>query len=132
MNTEEIQKTISTAVAAGGGVVSVPAGRFVTGPFKLASGINLHLAKDAVILIDENWEKYPVAGGRYQDCISVQGGHDIEISGEGTIDGQGDPWWTDFRANKMTAAAIPDSDDNCNHVSIHGVTIMNSPMFHLA
>ena len=40
MNTAAIQKTIGTASAAGGGTVLVPAGKFLTGPFTLASSIN--------------------------------------------------------------------------------------------
>ena len=132
MNTGAIQEAIRAAVAAGGGVVNVPAGKFLTGPFKLASGINLHLAKDAVILIDDNLEKYPVTGGRYQDCISVQGGHDIAITGEGTIDGQGDAWWKAFRASgQMTHRPYMVRLQDCARVLVEGVTLRNSPMFHL-
>jgi polygalacturonase len=100
LNTAAIQKTIDTASAAGGGTVLVPAGKFLTGPFTLASSINLHLAKDAFILISDKLTNYPASRGRYQDSISVSGAHNLEISGEGTIDGQGNAWWTAFRASK--------------------------------
>ena len=42
MNTIAIQKTIDTASKDGGGIVLIPEGRFLTGPFTLASRINLH------------------------------------------------------------------------------------------
>ena len=72
MNTAAIQKTIDAASAAGGGMVLVPAGKFLTQPFTLASSINLHLAKDAFILISDELTNYPVAMARYQDGITRQ------------------------------------------------------------
>ena len=132
MNTAAIQKTIDTASAAGGGTVLVPAGKFLTGPFTLASSINLHLARDAFILISDELTNYPATRGRYQDSISASGAHDLEISGEGTIDGQGNAWWTAFRADKsMTHRPYMIKLSNCTRVRVHGVTLSNSPMFHL-
>ena len=132
MNTTAIQKTIDAASAAGGGMVLVPAGKFLTKPFTLASSINLHLAKDAVILISDDITSYPVTLARYQDSITASGAHDIEISGEGTIDGQGNAWWIAFRSNKsMTHRPFLIKLTNCTRVFVHGVTLSNSPMFHL-
>ena len=132
MNTAAIQKTIAAASAAGGGMVLIPAGKFLTGPFTLASSINLHLAKDASILISDDLTNYPSAKGRYQDSITANGAHDLEISGEGTIDGQGHAWWAAFRANSsMTHRPYMIKFSNCTRVLVHGVTLSNSPMFHL-
>jgi polygalacturonase len=132
MNTAAIQKTIDAASAAGGGMVLVPAGKFLIGPFTLTSSINLHLAKDAVVLISDDMRNYPFANRRYQDTITASGAHDLEISGEGTIDGQGNAWWTAFRADKsMTHRPFMIKLSNCTRVYVHGVTLCNSPMFHL-
>jgi polygalacturonase len=132
LNTAAIQKTIDAASAAGGGTVLVPAGKFLTKPFTLASSINLHLAKDAFILISDELTNYLAIRGRYPDSISASGAHDLEISGEGTIDGQGNAWWTAFRASRSMAPR-PNliKLSNCTRVRIHGVTLSNSPMFHL-
>ena len=131
MNTSAIQKTIDTA-SAGGGTVLIPAGKFLTGPFTLASSINLHLVKNATILISDDLANYPSAKGRYQDSITAGGAQDLEISGEGTIDGQGNAWWTAFRADKsMTHRPYMIKLSNCTRVRVHGVTLGNSPMFHL-
>ena len=109
MNTAAIQKTIDAAASAGGGVVWIPEGKFLTGPFTLASGINLHLARGAAILISDDLTNYPVVRNRYVDAITAADAHDLEISGEGTIDGQGEAWWTAFRANSsMTHRPVPD------------------------
>ncbi|MGD1018399.1 MAG: glycoside hydrolase family 28 protein [Verrucomicrobiia bacterium] len=132
LNTAAIQKTIDAASAAGGGVVLVPEGKFLTGPFTLASQINLQLAKGATILISDDMKNYPSADERYQDCISVVGAHDVEISGDGTIDGQGKVWWEAFRADKsMTHRPFMVKISKCTRVYVHGITLCNSPMFHL-
>jgi polygalacturonase len=132
MNTAALQKTIDATSAAGGGTVLVPAGKFLTKPFTLASSINLHLAGDAVILISDEITNYPVANKRYQDSITASGAHDLEISGEGTIDGQGKAWWTAFRGSRyMTHRPYLIKLSNCTRVHVHGVTLSNSPMFHL-
>ena len=132
INTAAIQKTIDVASKAGGGIVLIPEGRFLTGPFLLTSRINLHLDKGAMILISDDMAKYPVVKSRYQDCISVTDGQDIEISGEGTIDGQGKAWWAAFEADhNMTHRPYMIKLYNCKRVRVQGVTLSNSPMFHL-
>ncbi len=132
MNTAAIQKTVDAAAAAGGGTVLVPEGKFLTGPFALGSRINLHLAKGAVILISDDLTNYPVVRGRYQDSITADRAQDIEISGEGTIDGQGEAWWIAFRANRsMTHRPYMIRLSNCTRVRVSGVTLTRAPCFHL-
>jgi polygalacturonase len=132
MNTAAIQKTIDAAAKAGGGIVWIPEGKFLTDPFTLASGINLHLARGAVILISDDLTNYPVARNRYVDSITASDAHDLEISGEGAIDGQGQASWTAFRANpNMTHRPYMIKFSNCSRVRIQGVTLQNAPCFHL-
>lgn len=132
LNTEAIQKTINAASAAGGGMVLIPEGQFLTGPFTLASRINLHLASGGSILISDDRANYPMAGKRYQDCITAADAHDIEISGQGTIDGQGKAWWAAFEADhNMPHRPYMIKLSNCTRVRVQGVTLSNSPMFHL-
>ena len=132
LDTAAIQKTVDTAAAAGGGTILIPAGKFLTGPFTLASRINLHLAAHAVILIDNDLSRYPIVKKRYQDAITANGAHDLELSGEGTIDGQGEAWWQAFRADpKMTHRPYMIKFSDCTGLKVTGVTLCNSPMFHL-
>jgi polygalacturonase len=132
LDTAAIQKTIDACSAAGGGTVLVPAGNFLTMPFKLASYINLHLDRGAAILISDDITSYPIEKNRYVDSITASGAHDIEISGEGTIDGQGDAWWTAFRTNStMTHRPYLIKLTDCTRLRVTGVTLQNSPMFHL-
>jgi len=132
LDTTALQKTIDAAAQAGGGTVLVPTGNFLTGPFKLASNINLELAKDAVILISDDRTTYPVVNARYEDAITAEGAHDLKITGEGTIDGQGQAWWAAFRADPgMTHRPYLIKFTNCERVEVADVTLQNSPMFHL-
>jgi polygalacturonase len=137
LNTAAIQKTIDACSTNGGGTVLVPAGTFLFGPITLASSINLHLDKGATLLMSDDMPAYPVKTKRYQDCITASDAHDIEISGQGVIDGQGQAWWTAFmadsKADKQTMAHRPYMTrlSNCTRVRVTGVTLQNSPMFHL-
>jgi polygalacturonase len=133
LDTTAIQKTIAAASVAGGGTVLVPAGTFLTGPFTLASDINFHLASGAVILLDNDMSRYPIVNKRYQDAITVDGAKNLEITGKGTIDGQGEVWWDAFRANPtMTHRPYLIRLTYCTNLIVSGVTLCNSPMFHLA
>jgi polygalacturonase len=132
LDTSAIQKAIDAASVAGGGTVLVPAGRFLTDPFTLASRINLHLDRGAVILINDDMAHYPIVRHRYQDSITASDVHDVEISGDGVIDGQGAAWWAAFRANRgMTHRPYMIKISNCTRLLVTGVTLKNSPMFHL-
>jgi polygalacturonase len=132
LDTAAIQKAVNTAAAAGGGTVLVPPGNFLTDPFTLASGIDLHLAAGAVILIDNDLSRYPVSRKRYQDAITATDAHDLGISGPGAIDGQGAAWWRAFRKNpNMTHRPYLIKFLNCTNLQVTGVTLRNSPMFHL-
>jgi polygalacturonase len=132
LNTDAIQKTIAAASAAGGGTVLVPEGKFLTGPFKLASSIDLHLDRGATILISDDMKAYPQSKNRYQDSITADDAHDVAITGEGTIDGQGKAWWDAFEANKeMTHRPYMIKFSDCTRVLVKGVKLINSPMFHL-
>ncbi|HEU6448025.1 MAG TPA: glycoside hydrolase family 28 protein [Verrucomicrobiae bacterium] len=132
LDTAAIQKAIDTASAAGGGMVLIPEGKFVTMPFTLASDINFHLAAGAEILISDDMAHYPAEKNRYVDAITAKHAHDLEISGTGTINGQGEAWWKAFRENpKMTHRPYLIKISDCERVKVHDVTLCNSPMFHL-
>lgn len=100
LNTATINQTIRTCSERGGGVVSIPAGIWLTGPIEMQSNVNLHLKRDAVLLftkdfdqyklVESNWEGEPA--WRNQNPISGKDLNNIAITGEGIIDGNGDAW----------------------------------------
>jgi polygalacturonase len=107
-DTGAIEKAIAACSTAGGGTVELPAGKYLCVPFELASNLNLHLDEGATILFSTNVADFPVEDGAYRNCITLTGGHDIAITGSGTIDGQGRHFWKYFR-KKSTSATTRES-----------------------
>lgn len=99
-NTDAFARTIQACSAAGGGHVLVPPGTFFTGPIHLMSQVDLHLQKGATILFSRNFDDYPLVVTNFEgkqtiECTSPLSGdnlHDVAVTGEGIIDGQGDAW----------------------------------------
>jgi polygalacturonase len=127
-STAAIQSAIDAAGAAGGGMVEVPAGIFLSGPIRFASSVNLRVNGTLQML---PLDKYPGGTSGPANFISGAGLHDIAISGAGTIDGQGIPWWPYAR---IPGAKRPRmiSFSGCERVLIENLLLTNSPMFHIA
>lgn len=102
-NQKAINKAITLCNQKGGGSVIVPAGEFKTGAITLLSNVNLEIQKDAKLLFVFDKTLYPIVETRwegmgcmnYSPCIYANGGKNIAITGEGTIDGGGSnaTWW---------------------------------------
>ncbi|MBQ7679840.1 MAG: glycoside hydrolase family 28 protein [Butyrivibrio sp.] len=83
-----------------GGRVLVPNGIWRTGPVRLISGVELHLADNALILFSKSPEEYPLMVTDYEGIrriravspILAEDAEDIAITGGGTIDGSGHLW----------------------------------------
>jgi polygalacturonase len=133
--TDAIKKAISACSAAGGGMVEVPAGKYLTGPFTLASSLDFHLDDGATILISDKMTDYKLVNNRYENCIQGDNLHDLSITGKGTIDGQGTIWWNGI-GRRGAPANSPHRPymillNRCQRVLVKDVTLANSPMFHL-
>ncbi len=129
-NTKAIQAAIDAARKAGGGTVEIPAGDFLCGPLELGSRIALRLDFGATLRMLP-LEKYPGGTSHPGDFIGGSDLHDIAITGEGTIDGQGGPWWP-FAKVKGKRRPRMIALSGCERVLIEDVTLKNSPMFHIA
>jgi polygalacturonase len=140
-NTEAFRRAVAAVDAAGGGTLTVPAGDYFTGPIDLCSSLNLHLDAGARLLFSQNFDDYRIKGSTYRPLVGAKGCHDIMISGTGTFDGQGGPWWVAERKVKSAARAsgLPDGEvgrprmivlESCKRIRLQGVTLANSPMYH--
>ena len=138
--TGAIERAIAACRAAGGGTVDVPPGRFLTAPFVLASNLNLHLESGSTILFSDNPADFALNKAQYESCITLKNGHDVAITGSGTIDGCGAQWWRKFvppkNSDPFVWEWIPRRPrlielTRCSRVLVQGVTLTNSPMFHL-
>jgi polygalacturonase len=87
MNTLAIQRAIDRVAGAGGGVVEVGPGRWLTGVLTLKSGVELHLEAGAVLVGSERRADY--GGERASALLVAEGQTKIGITGSGTIDGRG-------------------------------------------
>jgi len=130
INTKAVQAAINAASASGGGTVNVPRGDFLCGPIQLASHINLLVAAGATLRMLP-LDSYPGGTSDPADFISGKKLQDVAISGSGTIEGQGSPWWP-FASAKGAKRPIMISLSGCDRVLIENITLKNSPMFHIA
>ena len=100
VNTKSIQAAIDKCASSGGGIVVIPKGVFLSGAIFLKQGVNLLVEKDGVLKGTTNPDDYPQIQTRWEGTeemwtsafINAEGVTNLEISGEGTIDGSGEEW----------------------------------------
>ncbi len=175
LNSAAIEKAIAHLSAQGGGCLRFPAGIWLTGPIALKSNIRLHLDRQAILYFSPDKSLYVVPEGkssRVYPGIRADKAHDIAITGEGIIDGNGAQWrpvkrskvsdveWKGFKemggvekqdgslwypwqmkSGYKDIAATPETQEkmrndvirmtNCRRIMIKGVTVQNSPKFHV-
>jgi phage baseplate assembly protein gpV len=140
-NTAAIQAAINAAAAGGdsnglyGGTVRIPGpGTFLTGPLTFANNMNLEIDANATLMMlpINLWTNLAAQGGNeqsYGDLLYAGGVTNLEISGSGTIDGQGAAWWA------SSGSVYNDRPymiffNGCGRVLIQGVTVQNPPKMH--
>ncbi len=100
LNTNAFSDAIRACVKKGGGTVVIPPGTWLTGPIQLASNINLHIEKGALVLfsnrlVDNPFAEPPMDGRKYDkrpSLISAYKANNVAITGEGIFDGNGASW----------------------------------------
>jgi polygalacturonase len=129
-NTKPIQNAIDAAEAAGGGIVTVPPGVYLCGPLHLSSNIELHLDAGATLKLLPI-DKYPGGTSNPENFLSGKRLHDVALTGDGTIDGQGIAWWP-YSKVKGARRPIMIAISATQRILIENLTLRNSPMFHIA
>ena len=121
-NTTAIQNAINDVSAKGGGTVEIPGpGIYLTGPLTMKSKINLQIDAGASLRMlpyatwSPTWSATPLLS-----FLSLQ---NVEISGGGSIDGQGGDWWPSSAGSGLYMIYF----SGCNTVLIQNVTISNAP-----
>ncbi|HEX4032473.1 MAG TPA: glycoside hydrolase family 28 protein [Terracidiphilus sp.] len=140
-DTVAIQNALDACEQKGGGTVELTAGTYLSAPIVLGSDITLHLDKSATLLGSPDHADYPAKvefkEPDAQPLISATNAENVAITGEGTIDGNGQSWWDEARrvhdhgvlGNHPRPKLV--IFDHCKHVRVEGVTVKNSPMWHL-
>jgi polygalacturonase len=145
LDTAAIQKAIDQCGAAGGGIVHFPPGIYLCQPISLWNKTTLELDAGAQLLATDDPADFtrtnkPTVNqsGSFTAFISGSDLTDIAITGKGTIDGAGARWWgpaAQVRKNDKNATLPRPRTivlSGCKNVKISGVTLQNSPSFHLA
>jgi polygalacturonase len=124
-NAAAIQAAIN-ALGSGGTVV-VPAGNFLSGPLTLKSNMDFQLSAGATLQM--------TAMGNFPTNTDFLYGSkltNVTINGGGVMDGQGAAWWTAFNANNAVQRPPAMIEiTNCTGVTVTGITVQNSPEFHI-
>ena len=105
LNTLALQRAIDACAAAGGGMVVIPRGVFVSGSIFLKPGVGLELRKGAVLRGSSDLVHYPLVLRRFAEAdpeplrmalVNAAGNQGLRIVGPGTLDGGGEPFWRRF------------------------------------
>jgi polygalacturonase len=131
--TTAIQKAIDDCSKAGGGMVYLPPGTFLSGTIYFKTGVTLKLAAGCTLLGSADLKDYPVTvpalrsyTDNYTDKSLIYGENveRIAITGEGTIDGQGASFKGPYKVRPYLIRFI-----ECRNVTVRNITIKNSPMW---
>lgn len=144
--TDRLQSLIDRMAAEGGGVMVVPSGTFVSGALFFRQGTHLYLEKGAVLKGSDQISDFPVMTTRIEGetckyfpaLVNADGLDGFTISGEGTIDGNGLPYWKQFWLRRSWNPQCTNKDEqrprlvyvsNCRNVQIENVSLQNSPFW---
>ncbi len=148
-NTKAIQTAIDAAYAAGGGMVLVEGGRYLTGSLELKNYVELHLSANATLLGSPDVADYPireysahVTGSllprfRNESLIYAECAKGIAVTGQGVIDCNGETFvrpreGEGIRGMKFERIEGPTPPrvvffTGCQNVMVEGITMTNQP-----
>lgn len=143
LGTAAIQKGIDTIAAQGGGTLRITPGTFLTGALFLKPGVNLHLDTGAILKGSPDLKDYPEMmtriEGRQQPLvaalINASNCPNLRLTGSGTIDGNGKPFWVSFwqaitRDPKTTNVGVKRPRliflEHCDGAHLEGLKLINA------
>lgn len=146
LQTKALQAVIDKCAADGGGVVVIPNGTFISGSLFFKKGTHLHIEKGGMIKGSDRIKNFPLIQTHFEGLsvkyfaalINADGVDGFSISGEGTIDGNGLPYWEEFwirrefnRQCTNLEALRPRLVYICNSsdVTVQDVNLFNSPFW---
>jgi len=151
LNTASINNAIDACASAGGGMVYMPPGVYLSGTVVLKSNVTLYLEAGATLLGSTSLADYsarpgpsPDADANQKHLVFARDAENVGLAGLGTIDGQGPAYWA------PTGRTPPPPEDawrdviaydwkhlprpspmvefyNCKNLRIEDVRLENSP-----
>jgi len=140
LDTPAIQKALDECGNAGGGIVQLPAGTYLSQPIFLRSQTTLQLDAGAVLQATDQRADFanPEKTNSFIAFVNGKNLRDVAIVGRGTIDGAGARWWgpAEEARRKTPGYVLPRPTmivlTGCRNVRVQDVTLQNSPLTHLA
>lgn len=139
-DTGAIQSAIDNCAAAGGGVVQLASGTYLSGPLYLKSNVTFSVQPQAVLQASSDHTAFgePADANTRStgpSLLNALNQENITITGGGTIDGAGASWWALVTAAEK-ALPVPLRPklvylSDCRNVVVREITLQNSPSFHL-
>lgn len=114
INTKAIQQVIDKAAENGGGTIVIPEGTYLSGALFFKPNTHLKLLKGAVLKGSDNIADYPLIPSRmegrvldyYAALVNAYNVDNFNITGEGTINGNGVRFWKQFWAYRDSLKSI--------------------------
>ena len=133
LNTVSVQKAIDSCSESGGGVVRIPAGRFVIGTVLIKSNVTLSFDYGAELLGSQDMKDYPTdklrpaREGNSECLLHAMDATNIRFEGLGVIDGRGSREAFPKRAGPGGKDNRPRliRFENCKKVTFSGLTYKN-------
>lgn len=150
VQTAAIQAVIDRAETDGGGRIVIPEGTYLSGALFFKPGTRLHLDNGAVLKGSDTIVDFPLLPSRmegrniYYHAALINAYHvpGFSITGPGTVNGNGQRYWTDFWQRRDKAAGSGREFTNlevrrprlvfiwgCDNVTLDGPTFCNSPFW---
>ena len=146
IQTQSIQSLIDKVSQNGGGVIVIPQGTYLTGALFFKTKTHLYLEKGATIKGSDDISNFPIVMTRmegqtlkyFSALINADGLDGFTISGNGTINGNGERYWRSFWLRRSVIPKCTNMDElrprliylsNCKNVQLSGVHFMNSPFW---
>ncbi len=133
LDTAAIQKAIDACHEAGGGMVVLGPGRYLSGTLFLKSRVRLYLEAGAVLLGSTRLEDYPETVQEFRSytdnyttrsLLYAEKAEDVGLEGPGVVDGQGAAFSGEYKVRPYLIRIV-----SCRNVRMRDVTLRDSPMW---
>ena len=133
-DTVYIQDAINAC--AGKGTVELTTGKYLSGALTLAGNMTLQLDAGATLLASQSTADYPTKSATLPPLLNASGVKNLTITGAGTIDGQGAPWWAEIESEHAAGKTLSPRPglvniQSASNVTISGISLKNAPNVHI-